>query len=83
MRMTLEDWKNGWVGVDLQLSVPEIEELIGLLRMIQSDADQHFHLSSDFAGEGGVGEITFSQNTEGQPGNCNLSGKALAPGTEI
>jgi hypothetical protein len=57
MHSKLEDWKNGWFGVELGFSKEEIDRLIERLRMIQNDPDQHFHLSSDYKGDGGIGDI--------------------------
>ncbi len=83
MQIALEDWKNGWFGVDVALAPHEIDRLIELLRLIKTNPEQHFHLSSDCAGSGGIGQITFLMEAENSPGNAALSGPALAPGTEV
>ena len=83
MRAKLEDWKNGWMGLELGLSRDEIDELIRLLRMIQEDPDQHFHITSDYKADGGLGDITLYLKEPGEEDNLSLGGKALAPGEEI
>jgi len=83
MYSELEDWKNDYFGIELGLSSNEIDELIELLKMIKADPEQHFHISSDYKGKGGVGDIVISQKYEGQEDNIFISGKALAPGEEI
>ena len=56
MRAEIDDWNNGWYGVSLALSITEIDRLIELLTNISKDPVQHFHISSDYAGSGGVGD---------------------------
>jgi len=83
MYSKLEDWKNDFFGIELGLSLNEIDELIELLQMIKADKEQHFHISSDYKGKGGIGDIVISQKYEGQKDNIFISGKALAPSEEI
>jgi len=83
MYSKLEDWKNDFFGIELGLSLNEIDELIELLQMIKADDEQHFHISSDYKGKGGIGDIVISQRYEGQKDNIFILGKALAPGEEI
>ena len=83
MYLKLEDWKNDFFGIELGLSLNEIDELIELLQMIKADDEQHFHISSDYKGKGGIGDIVISQRYEGQKDNIFISGKALAPGEEV
>ncbi|BCT93676.1 hypothetical protein LYSHEL_27030 [Lysobacter helvus] len=80
MRAEIEDWKNGWFGIGLGLSVHDIERLIALLTELRDDPDQHFHLSSDYAGAGGVGDIEIYVQSSDEPSNMHLFGMALAPG---
>lgn len=82
MRLGLDDWKNGWFGVDVALVPSEIDELIDLLRMLKEDPEQHFHLSSKYAGSGGVGQVTFFVETAIDE-SAVLSGPALHPGEEV
>jgi len=79
----IEDWKNGWYGIGLGLAPAEIDELISLLQMIKNDPDQHFHISSEYKGKGGVGDIEVYINDGRKPNNMFFFGKALGPGDEI
>jgi hypothetical protein len=47
MHTKLEDWKNGWFGVELGIALDEIDSLISQLSMLKTDHDQHFHIGSD------------------------------------
>lgn len=57
MRGEMENWKNGWYGVTLGLSAAEIDRMIGLFARLGDDPDQHFHVSSDYSGSRGLGDI--------------------------
>jgi len=83
VKISFEDWKNGWHGIELGLSVAEIDELIENLGMLKQDTDQHFHISSDYKGDGGVGDITIYVKASSEADNASMSGRALAPGEEI
>jgi hypothetical protein len=84
MHTKLEDWKNGWFGVELGIAPEEIEPLITQLEMLKGDHDQHFHISSDYKAAGGVGDITVYVQSPGQPSNMeSVSSRALAPGEKI
>jgi hypothetical protein len=84
MHTKLEDWKNGWFGVELGILPDEIDSLIGRLQMLKSDRDQHFHISSDYKGPGGVGDIMiYVQLPDGASNMESPSSRALAPGEEI
>jgi hypothetical protein len=83
MHVELNDWKNSWLGIDIDLDPEEIDPLIELLKMIRDDHEQHFHISSDYKGTGGIGQITLAIKTGQQRDNMSLSGRAMAPGEEI
>ncbi len=83
MYADIEDWKNGWYGIGIGLEPKEIDSLIELLQMIKKDPEQHFHLSSKYEGDGGVGDIEIYIKEEKQKNNMGLLGKALGPGEEI
>ena len=84
MHAELEDWKNGWYGVELGLTADEIETLIARLRMLQAEPDQHFHLSSTYRGDGGLGDILIYVQDTSEPGNMEpIGGKALGPGETL
>lgn len=84
MRTELEDWKNGWYGVQFGILAEEIDALIERLQMLKAEPDQHFHLSSTYEGSGGLGDITVYLQDRSEPSNMgSISNKALAPGTVI
>ncbi|MDI9239929.1 hypothetical protein QLQ15_13535 [Lysobacter sp. LF1] len=79
----MEDWKNGWVEVEIGLSAQDIDQLIASLQMIKADPDQHFHATSDCVGDGGMGQITFYIQQASEVNNMTLGGQALGPGEAI
>jgi len=84
MHSELEDWKNGWYGVQLGLLAEEIDALIEHLQMLKADPDQHFHLSSTYKGSGGLGDIMVYVQGRSEPSNMGpIGGKALTPGDVI
>ena len=83
MRAEIENWNNGWFGVSLGLSSKEIDRLIALLTKIRNDPDQHFHISSDYAAAGGLGDIEIYVQSSDEPSNMRLSGVALQAGDSV
>jgi hypothetical protein len=83
MHSKLNDWKNGWFGVELSLKKEEIDRVISLLEMLKQEPDQHFHLSSDGKESGGVGDIEISVQSPNEVSNMMTMGKAIAPGSPI
>jgi hypothetical protein len=83
MRVTSEDWKNGWEEVEIGISKNEIGGFIEMLKMLESDPEQHFHISSDYKAKGGIGKVTFYVKTDKEQDNMVLGSKALFPGDEI
>ena len=83
MHATLEDWKNGWFGIELAIAAPEIDLLISLLQELKADPDQHFHISSDYRAPGGVGDIQVFVKPDDTADNLFLSSGALQPGDEV
>jgi hypothetical protein len=79
MHARTEQWKSGWFGVELGFSPQEIDRLIELLQMLKKDADQHFHVRSDYKGSAGVGDIMFYVQSADETNNMLISGKAIAP----
>jgi hypothetical protein len=57
MRVDIEDRKNGRFGITFAFATDEIDPLCDLLQLIKKDQEQHFHVSSDYKGSGGVGDI--------------------------
>lgn len=80
MHAELEDWKNGWHGLRLSASPSEILSLITLLQDLIKDPDQHFHISSDYKAEGGLGDIQISVKAQEDEDNLFLSSLAIPPG---
>lgn len=83
MHTKLSDWKNDWFGIELSLKREEIDRVISQLQMLKEEPDQHFHLSSDYKGTGGVGDIEISVQADDEPSNMRTMGKAIAPGGMI
>ncbi len=83
MHVAIEDWKNGWSGIRIGIDPEEIDHFIELLKMIKEDPDQHFHISSDYKGAGGVADIEISIRSKNEMPNMSLSGRALGPGENI
>lgn len=82
MNVTLDDWKNGWFGVELGLAPEEIDALVAHLLKLKADSDQHFHITSKHDGPGGIGSIEVFVDPAAFPGNMRLSSMALAPGED-
>lgn len=84
MHAKLEDWKNGWFGVELGIAPQEIDSLIAQLTMLKGNHDQHFHISSDYKAAGGLGDILIYVQPPDQASNMESpSSRALAPREEI
>jgi hypothetical protein len=83
MRSQLNDWKNGWFGLELAMSPEEIEGLIVLLQDLLADPDQHFHISSEYEGTSGLGDILLSVKTPEEPDDIYIFSKSMLPGEEI
>jgi hypothetical protein len=83
MHVKIEDWKNGWSGISVGIDLDEIDHFIEFLKMIKADPQQHFHISSDYKGAGGVGDIEIFIRSENERHNMSLSGRALGPGENI
>ena len=79
MHAKTEQWKSGWFGVELGLSQHEIDRLIELLQMLKKEPDQHFHVSSDYKGSAGIGDIMFYVQSDGEEDNMMITSKAIAP----
>ena len=83
MHAQLDDWKNGWAGVQLGIHPSEIDALIKSLLMIRDDPRQHLHLSSDYQGSGGLGDLEIYALPDDSPHNLFLGGRALLPGESV
>jgi len=78
----IEEWKQGWKGINLGLRNDEIDYLISMLQEIRSDNDQHFHISSDCRGKPGLGGIQIYVKTKAEEDNMYFTSLAMSPGTE-
>lgn len=83
MHAKIDDWKNGWFGVQLAASPQEIEQLISQLQELLEDHDQHFHIGSDYKAESGLGDIEISVKSPSESDNLFLSSLAMRPGESI
>lgn len=52
----IEDFQTGWYGIKIGLKTEDIESLIAALNQLKIQKT-HFHIRSDFAGDGGVGDV--------------------------
>lgn len=57
MFVKLHDFETGWYEVALGLKKEDIDVLIENLEILRNNPSQHFHISSDYSGDGGLGEI--------------------------
>jgi len=78
MYVEIEDFKTGWYGINISIRKNEIDILIDQLNQLKKDKQQHFHISNDYEGEGGVGDIEFNIQDDGID-NMSVSGFAISP----
>ncbi|MBL0251073.1 MAG: hypothetical protein IPQ26_10665 [Elusimicrobia bacterium] len=78
MRLEMEDFKTGWIKINIGLKKVEIDRLIDLLRMLKK-GDEHFHFASDYEGDKGVGDIEFYVKADEQPDNMEIAGLNIRP----
>ena len=71
MQTDLEDFKTGWYGLTLGINSHEIDELILALKNLKKGKG-HFHLSSNYEGKGGIGDIELYYMTERKESNMVL-----------
>ena len=78
MHVEIEDFKTGWYGIGIGIRENEIDILIEQLKKMKQEKTQHFHLSSEFEGDGGIGDIEFYLQKEGKD-NMQISGFEIPP----
>jgi hypothetical protein len=83
MHISFEDGKNGWCGIHIGIDPGEIDRLINRLNRIKADCNQHFHISSDYQGTGGVGDIEIAIRDANEEHNAKLLGCVLGPGESV
>ncbi|MBI5747839.1 MAG: hypothetical protein HZA00_01850 [Nitrospinae bacterium] len=79
MHIELEKFKTGWYEIFIGIQEDEIDTLIENLRLLKTNKDQHFHISSDYEGEGGIGEIEFYVQEEDEESNMKITGLSISP----
>ena len=72
MKTQLKDFNTGWYGITFGVKERDIDDLIEALKWLKTNTDQHFHLSSDYEGEQGVGEIEIYVQNESAKDNMHL-----------
>ncbi len=75
----MDDSKTGWYGIAIGIGPDEIDLLIERLIFIKNKRDQHFHISSDYEGEGGIGDVEIYLMEENQKNNMFITGYDIAP----
>lgn len=61
----------------------EVDAFIVKLPMFKRDPEQHFHISSTYKENGGIGDIEISVQHESQSSNMPVGGRALLPGENV
>ncbi|MBL7663264.1 hypothetical protein JNK13_10995 [bacterium] len=75
----LKEWTNeGWIGISLGIKREEIDMLVSLLQALKDEPDQHFHFSSSYQGNAGIGDIEIYLQVD-EPDNMSVLGFATAP----
>ncbi len=79
MNVEMDDFKTGWYGIAIGIKPDEIDMLIGRLISIKNKSNQHFHITSDYEGEGGIGDIEIYLSDENRKSNMFITGYDIAP----
>ncbi|MCI5130700.1 MAG: hypothetical protein D3904_04090 [Candidatus Electrothrix sp. EH2] len=78
MRLRLVDIKTGWYEVSMGINKEDIDTLINNLSILKGNSSQHFHITSDYSGDGGLGEIEiYVDDTEAS--NMQITTLAIEP----
>lgn len=72
MKVHLEDFKNTWYEVSLGVKKAEIDNLIEKLRDLKGGNIDHFHITNNFEGEGGIGDIEIYLQDDQEVDNIKL-----------
>lgn len=78
MYVELENLKTRWYQVFVGIRKDEIDILIERLTFLKQNEEQHFHIASDFKGNGGIADIEFYIQGEDES-NMTITGPAIAP----
>ena len=79
MRVEQDDFGTGWSQIHFGIKKDEIDCLIELLKVLKTDDSQHFHLSSSYEGENGIGDIEFYIQDVNEEDNIMLTSLAISP----
>jgi hypothetical protein len=61
MNIMVDRFPSGWIGLSIEMSVDEIDELVDRLNSLKEGRNTHFHIrSNEMDGEPGVADIEFS-----------------------
>ena len=72
MRVEIKNFQTGWYGLTVGVNKNDIDTLIKLLTHIKENNDEHFHISSDYKGENGVGDIEMYIQNENESNNMSI-----------
>ncbi|OFZ45770.1 MAG: hypothetical protein A2381_15085 [Bdellovibrionales bacterium RIFOXYB1_FULL_37_110] len=78
MFVKLEELDSGWAEVSIGLKKEEIDILINNLKMLKEDITQHFHCSSDYERDKGLGHIEFYLDEENR-NNMKITSLMIEP----
>jgi len=62
MHVEITGLESGWPDITIEIRKEEIDKLCTLLRQLQSEKRDHFHIFNNFIDDAGVGDIEFSLN---------------------
>lgn len=79
MNVEFEDFGTGWIQMFLSLKEEDIDSFIEMLTVLKDRPESHFHITSDYEGESGVGDIEISCQGEDQKDNMQISGLDIEP----
>jgi hypothetical protein len=72
MKVYLEDFKNTWYEISLRLKKAEIDNLIEKLHDLKDGNIDHFHITNNFEGDGGIGDIEIYLQDDKEEDNIKL-----------
>lgn len=64
MQVQVTDYGTRWQEIAILMRPEEIDALSSLLEELRKGNISHVQASSDYTGEGGIGEITFFMQTD-------------------
>jgi len=79
MRIDIETFESGWHSLTWGMSTSEAKHLIANLRILIDHPAGHFHLSSDWEGAPGVGDIEVFIDDSHGAGPMKITSLAIDP----